>query len=245
MPTLTAKTREIVGRKTRGLRAEGEIPAVVYGAMEKAQSITVNAKAFIKLYKDAGESTIIDLDVDGKIVHVLIQDFQLDPIRSDLIHADFRAVDMNKEIEAEIKLRFIGESLAVKALGGTLVEAMDVVRVSCLPKFLVSHIDIDISKLTTFEDSIRVKDLPVMEGVEILEDANNTIVLVQAPRSEEELAALDQAVEADVTKVEVAGKKKLEEEGAEGAEGEKVADGKAAPAKAGEEKKPEKKAEKK
>jgi large subunit ribosomal protein L25 len=242
MPNLTAKVREVTGRKTYALREDGQIPAVIYGAIATPKNISVDAKAFVKLYQSAGESTVIDLDVDGSVHHVLIQDFQQDPLRDTVTHVDFRAIDMDKVLETEIKLRFLGESTAVKALGGTLVEAMGKVRVSCLPKYLVPFIDIDISKLATFEDSIRIKDLPAMEGVTILENPNQTIVLVQPPRTEEELAALDQAVEADVTKVEIAGKKP-EEEAAEG-EGEAGAAAPAAGAEKGakaEEKKPEKK----
>lgn len=211
--TLQAKTRTIMGRKTYQLRNEGIIPAVVYGVGTEPLNIEVDLKAFTKALKTAGESTLVELTVDGaKALHVLIQDAQTDPLRDEFTHADFRAVDMNKKIEAEVKLAFIGESPAVKGLGGTLVRPIDEIRVRALPKDLVSHIDVDISSLATFEDQILVKDLPVPSGVEILEDENAAVALVAAPRSEEELAELSKAVEIDVNAVEKVEKEKKEDD---------------------------------
>ena len=223
--TLQASARTHRGRKTHHLRVESKIPAVVYGAGIEPKNVTVDRGIFTRLYKSAGESTLVELQIEGeKPLNVLIQDIQYDPLRGDVIHADFRAVDMTKLIEAEVKLFFTGESMAVKALGGTLVHAMETVQVKALPKDLVSQIDVNISSLATFEDSIKIKDLPVPAGIEILDDADQTVALVEAPRSEEELAALDKAVEMDVSAVEKGETKKKDEdaeegEGAEGAKG--------------------------
>lgn len=211
--TLQAKTRTIMGRKTYKLRNEGIIPAVVYGVGTEPLNIEVDHKAFAKALKTAGESTLVELTVDGgKALHVLIQDAQTNPLREEFTHADFRAVDMTKKIEAEVKLAFVGESPAVKGLGGTLVRPIDEIRVRALPKDLVSHIDVDISTLATFEDQILVKDLPVPSGLEILEDENAAVALVAAPRSEEELAELNKAVEIDVNAVEKVEKEKKADE---------------------------------
>lgn len=210
--TLQAKTRALRGRKTYRLRNEGVIPAVVYGSGTSPLNVEVVHNDFARTLKTAGESTIVELSIDGgKTLHVLIQDTQTDPLRDEFTHADFRAVDMTKKIEAEVKLSFVGESPAVKGLGGTLVHPLDEIRVRALPASLVSHIDVDISRLATFEDQILVKDLPVPEGVEILEDGDATVAIVAAPRSEEELAALNKSVEIDVTAVEKVQKEKKEE----------------------------------
>jgi len=210
--TLQAKTRKLIGRKTYQLRNAGIIPAVVYGVGTEPLNIEVAHNEFARMLKTAGESTIVELAIDGgKSLHVLIQDMQTDPLRDEFTHADFRAVDMNKKIEAEVKLAFVGESPAVKSMGGTLVHPLDEIRVRALPRDLVSHVDVDISKLVTFDDQISVKDLPVPEGVEVLEDADATVALVAAPRSEAELAELDKAVEIDVNAVEKVEKEKKEE----------------------------------
>lgn len=213
--TLAAHLRTETGRKTNALREEGKVPAVVYGAGTDPKMLTIDRNQFVKTYKDAGESSIVELAVDGAApLHVLIQDYQLDPIRGEVTHVDFRSVDMSKEIEAEVELEFVGESMAVKALGGTLVTQKDSVAVRCLPLKLVRNITVDISSLKTFDDVIRVEDIAAPEGITILDDGQITVAAVNAPRSEEEMAALDKAVEMDVSQVAVE-KKAKEEEAAE------------------------------
>lgn len=211
--TLNALTRILSGRKTNRLRDEGKVPAVVYGVGTEPQKIVVDRNQFVKIYKEAGESSVIELAIDGKkSLQVLIQDYQTDPVRDEVIHADFRSIDMNKVIEAEVDLVFVGESVAVKALGGTFVPSRDHVTVRCLPSKLVRNITIDISLIKTFDDAIHVSDIPITEGFEILDDSELTLASVEAPRSEEEMAALEEKVELDVTAVEVAEKEKSEGE---------------------------------
>lgn len=216
---LQAQQRTLVGRKTRQLRATGEIPAIVYGSGIEPSPLTINRNAFLKTYRQAGESSIVELVVgENKPLHVLIQDTQIDPLLNEVTHVDFRSIDMNKEIEASVQLEVTGESPAVKALGGTLVLSRDYVVVRCLPAKLVRSLAVDISKLATFEDSIRVRDLVLPEGMIIIDQPTLSIAAVEAPRSEEELAALDKAIEVDISTVEVAGKKEDEEEAGEVAE---------------------------
>ncbi len=216
--TLEAQARTQKGRKTNTLRAQGLVPAVVYGADTQPQSIVIDRNQFAKMYKAAGESSIIELVIDGKnALHVLIHDYQTEPLRDEVTHVDFQSVDMKKEIEAEIQLKFVGESPAVKALGGTLMTSVDEVKVKCLPAKLVRDIEVDISKLTTFEDVIRLSDLIIPEGVTIVDDLHLSVASVTAPRSEEELKALNEAVVEDVTAVAVEKKKEEVPEGEEGA----------------------------
>lgn len=219
---LYADVRTLKGKKTHCLRAAGKVPAVVYGAQTKPENITIDRNAFLKLYQSAGESSLVELTVDQQSpLHVLIQDFQTDPVIDDIIHVDFRSVDLTKEIEATVDLEFIGEAPAVKTLGGTLVLSREYVDVRCLPTKLVRRIRVDLSPLATFEDGIRVKDLVLPEGMTVIDDPALSIAVVMPPRSEEELASLDRAVEVDVSAVEVVGKKE-EEEGEEAKEkGEK------------------------
>ncbi|MEK7452382.1 MAG: 50S ribosomal protein L25 [Patescibacteria group bacterium] len=214
--TLAAQHRYETGRKTKKLRTTGIVPCVVYGSGTEPQNISVDRNAFVKTYKEAGESSVVELSIDQKTaLHVLIQDLQLDPLRDEVMHVDFRSIDMNKEIEAEVELEFVGESLAVKALGGTFVASKDSVAVKCLPSKLVRKITIDIGSLKTFEDSIRVEDIIVPEGMKIEEDLQTTLASVQAPRSEAEMEDLNKAVEMDVSAVAVEKKAKEDEAGAE------------------------------
>ncbi len=216
--TLSAQTRTEKGRKTNALRVLGKVPAIVYGAGMAPRNVTVDRVGFVKTLEAAGESSLVELSVDGESpLHVLIHDTQSDPLRDEVTHVDFRAVDMNKEIETEVELVFVGDAPAVKTLGGTLINSQDKVKVRCLPSKLVRSIQVDVSKLATFDDVIRVSDLSVPDGVTILAVETLSLASVEPPRSEEELKALNEAVVEDLSTVEVAKEKK--EEAVEGEEG--------------------------
>lgn len=216
---LKVEPRTAQGKKLVELRENKLVPGVIYGNGFEPKMISVERPVMAKLLATGGESRLIDLMVSGdkQPVKALVQDVQHDPISDLIVHVDFHAVRMDQKLKVEVPLNFIGEAIAVKGLGGTLVKAAEHVLVACLPDALVQHLDVDISSLNTFEDKIRVSDLKVPAGLEILTPSNETLALVAAPRSDEELAALDQAVELDATKVEVVEKKKKEEEGEEGA----------------------------
>ncbi len=204
-------------KAAKHLLLEGKIPAVVYGGKEN-RVIEVETMPFKKTFAEAGESSLIDLSVDGAApVKVLVQDLQHDPLSGGVIHVDFLEVNMAKKLTTEIPIEFIGESMAVKGLGGTLVKNHATLEVECLPGDLVHEIKIDLAPLQTFEDVIRVKDITPPPGIVFLAEPGEVIALIEAPRSEEELKALEGAVESSVEKVEVLEKKKKEgdEEGAE------------------------------
>ncbi len=244
--TLTAELRKVKGEK---VRPAGQLPAVVYGKGNTTESLSLVPRDFLKLYKEAGESSLIDLMVDGKASgKVLVQEVQLDPVSDRIIHVDLRRIDMNKPINAPVTLKFVGEAPIVKASGGTLVTTINTIEVRCLPKDLVSHIDVDVSGITTYEVVLKIKDLKLPVGVTVLKPhAEDLVVKAVRALTEEEIKAMEAASTAavDLTKIEVAGKKK--EEGEEGAEGEATEGGKKAEGAAKSEaaKKEEKKEDKK
>ncbi|EKD58264.1 MAG: hypothetical protein ACD_56C00161G0001 [uncultured bacterium] len=199
--TLKADVRELVGKKAKKLRNMDMIPAVMYGNKIAAQNLAVSYIDFKRVYAKAGESALIELEIEKKKINVLIHDIQLAPMSGKVTHIDFFQVNMKEEVETEIPLEFVGESAAVKALGGVLVKNIDEISVKCLPADLPEKYEIDISSLGTFDDVITVKDLKISDKVEILMDLETVIALVSAPRSEESLAELDNKVEEDVTKV--------------------------------------------
>jgi large subunit ribosomal protein L25 len=212
---LSAKIRDVFGRKTKKGKKEGLVPAVVYGKKVKPQSVWIKALDFSKLLKKSGESTMIELEIDEKDKrNVIIYEIQKDPVAGNFIHADFFQVRMDEEIEKEVELSYIGEAPAVKELGGVLVKSLDEINVKCLPADLPSEIEVDISVLKTFEDHITVKDLKISPKVKFDIDPETVVALVAPPRSEEELEGLSEKVEEDVTKVEgVIKEEKSEEEG--------------------------------
>lgn len=235
---LAATKRTTQGPATRGA---GLLPGVVYGAGSQAESVAINLSEFNKLYRVAGESTLIDFVLDNKeIGKVLVQDVQFDPVSDRVIHVDLRRIDMNKKMRAPVTLKFVGEAPVIKAQGGTLVTNLQTVEVECLPKDLVSNIEINIGVLNSFEDVIKVKDLVLPAGIKVLSpQAEDLVAKAARAMTEEEIKAMEEAnASLDVSKIESA-KPVKPEEGAEAA-----ADGATAPAaadKAPEAKKEEKK----
>jgi len=205
--TLTATPRTEAGTKAcRALRAQGKVPAVVYGAGHEAQSITLVAKEFDKIWHEAGESTIVELGGLGKMLSVLIQDVSVDPLYGTPTHADLFAVRTDEAIEVTVPLEFTGVAPAEK-LGGTLIKVMHEIDIEALPKDLPHSIDVDVSALVTFDDQIHVSDLVLPTGVTAVTDGEEVVALVQVAGEAEE-----EAVVADVSTVEVAKKGKEETE---------------------------------
>ena len=217
---LSATTRTVTGKKVKRSRARGLIPAVVYGHGMESTPIFIDAKEFKKAYQHAGTSTLVDLSIDEKSpIKVLFHSPDYHHIQNEPIHADIYAVNMKEKIETSIPIHFIGESDAVEELGGNFISNKTELSIKCLPTDLVSGVEVDISKLKTFDDQIHIGDITVPETIEVLDDAEDVVALVSAPRSEEELEAEladDSAAEAEAVE-ELAGKD-------EEAEGEKTED---------------------
>lgn len=211
--TLDSEKREITGRKIRK-EEERRIPAVMYGHGVENKNIWVDATNFLHVLAEVGESTIVKLKIDGKSVNVLIHDYQVDPILDNIIHIDFFQVRMDEEVITDVSLVFIGESPAVKSMGGTLT-IIDSISVRALPGELPSEITVDISSLKDFDTSITCKDLKISDNVEILLEETQTIASVSAPRTQAELDATNEEVNADVSKVEGVSEKKEKEEKSE------------------------------
>lgn len=216
---LAASRRTAAGKRARSLHAEGHIPAVLYGHGVASLNLAVEANEFQKIFRQASSSSLVDLTIgDQAPVKVLIQAVQRHPTRNNVTHVDFYQVRMTEKLEAEIELKLVGESSAVKEQGGILIRTLDKVRVECLPSDLVPSIDVDVSKLKTFDDHIKISDLVVPPGITILDGADEIIAGVTPPRSEAEIEALSGAVTEDVSAVGTVETKKPEEAEGEGAE---------------------------
>lgn len=190
MQELKAKPRTQLGRKVKALRRGGFLPAVLYGEGVTARPISIAYADFERVYRKAGESSLLKLELEGQPFSVLIYDKKEDPLSGKFTHADFYAVSMDKEIKTKVSLQFIGESSAVKNEGGILVKVRQEVEVESLPQNLPHEIKIDLSGLSLIGSRFMVKDIAPPQGVKILADSEEVIVLVEAPRSEADLAAL-------------------------------------------------------
>jgi len=198
-------------KRNLGDKKEGFIPAVLYGQGVKNENLWVNAREFIKAYKIAGGSTLVDVILGDDKRSVLIYDVQVHPLTSDFVHVDFFQVDMKKEIETDIELVFTGVAPAVKELGGTFVKSISKLPIRCLPGDLVNNIEVDISAIKTFDDYIYVKDLNIPKGIEVTLEDDVVIALATAPRTQAEMDKLDEDVEADISQVEGMEEKEGEE----------------------------------
>lgn len=199
--------------KVKKIRKNKKIPAVIYGSDFESLAIAVDELEFNKVFEQAGESSLINLSIEGaKKEKVLVQDVQKDPVTLNVIHIDFYKVNMKEKIKTAIPIVEVGESPAIIDLEGTLVTNKDEVEVECLPADLIPEIEVDLSVLKTFDDTIHVSDLKVPAGIEILDDPDEVIFLIQPPRSDEELAELEEEVKEDVESVEVEGEDKEEDE---------------------------------
>lgn len=210
--TLTAAPRTVLGKAVAALRRSGKIPGIVYGKAG-SQPIVFEVAAFKKTYTVAGESSLVDLVIDGQPRKVLIADVQFDPVTSAPIHADFHEISMTEKLTTDIPVIAEGEAPAVKEQGGILVKNLTAVKVQCLPSDLVHEIRVPLSALKAFGDLIRLRDIAPPPGIAFLIDPDTVVFAVAEPRSEEELKSLEGKVEVDVAAVEVAKKEKKAEEG--------------------------------
>jgi large subunit ribosomal protein L25 len=223
---LAAKPRTATGRRAKHVQDHGNIPAVVYGKGVGTKIIEVNRAEFRQVYRKAGTSSLIDLTIEGgDMAKAVVKEVQVDPISLEPYHIDFHQIRMDEVMTAEIPLNFVGESKAVKEFAGTLVKSMDSVEVTCLPADLPHEIEVDLSVLATFEDSITVGSLKLPKGVEITNDPLATIATVTPPLTDEQMKAMEASSAVDVTAIKTEAEEKKEAEAAKKAE-EAAAEGK-------------------
>ncbi len=192
--------------RTSHLRQQNIVPAVVYGRTQEPIAIKIDNSSLLRAYRNAGESTIIELKV-GKIeLEVLVHDVQRDPVTGDFTHMDFYAVTRWEKVHTNIALSFVGESAATKE-GAVIEEVFKEIDVKCLPRHLVENFEVDLSKLENIGDVIRFSDLWIdTELYEVHMEDDAVIATASAPKVVEE------------EPVEVEGEEAEGEEGAETAE---------------------------
>lgn len=203
MINFKVQLREIRGKKNQGLRKQGSLPGVVYGHGLESTAVEMPYLEFEKLFKQAGESSIIDLTIaDQKPIQTIIHEVQVHPVTDRFEHIDFYKIKAGEKIKVEIELNFEGEAPAVKNLGGILVHNLEKVEIQCLPKDLIHEIKVDINGLNELDEMIRIKDLIVPETVEILHDPEDMVVGVKPPRKEEEEPVVGETTEEGEVPVE-------------------------------------------
>lgn len=201
--------------RDKGEEKDGMLKAVYYGAKEKAQAIFIDAIEFEKLYREAGQTSVISLEGEGKKLQALVQDIAYEPIKYVPNHVDFYIVEKGVKINARIPFEFVGISEGVKTFGGQLVKVMHELEVEAEAVDLPHSLEVDISLLENLDSVIEVKDIKLPKGVELYKTEPDEIVASIAKAVEEDLSA---PVSADISDIEVEEKGKKEEEGSTASE---------------------------
>ncbi len=192
---LLAQKREILGKAVKSLRKQGLVPAELYGHGIENIHLSIKENDFLKIFKTAGGSTVVNLEIQGEEKRpVLIHNVQIDPLSQKVKNIDFYQVRMEEKIKVDVPLDFVGEAPAVKSLGAILVKAMREVAVEALPGNIPQKIIVDLSSLTDLGKNIYIRDLPTLSGVKFLVD-ENTVVASVIEQAVEEVAVPEIPVE--------------------------------------------------
>ena len=211
MPLMLTLKADIRDQKTEAtaLRAQGFVPAVFYGKKEASTPIAIRQVDFLKVWKEAGESSVVTLDTPEGSKESLIHAVELDPVSGAPVHADFYVFEKGHKVKVALPLEFEGVSPAIKDLGGSLVKVLHELEVEAMPKDLPHNITVDIASLVQFGDQILAKDLSLPSGVELQVSPEEVVATVLAPREEKE----EEVAPIDLSSIEV--EKKGKDESAE------------------------------
>lgn len=183
---LALENRTLLGKKVNRLRREGILPATVYGKGVGPFAVQMNARAFGDIYRRAGRTTLIDIQIPGQSqMSAFIHTLQRHPITRDITHVDLRVVDLRIEITVAVPLHIVGESILVERGDAVLNQVLTAVEVHALPTDLPSHVEVDISALDSFDKTIHVRDLRLPSKGAIATDADELVVSLTPARGEE------------------------------------------------------------
>jgi large subunit ribosomal protein L25 len=206
MTTTLSVTKRDQKIKLNILRANGKVPAVVYGPKLSPQAIEIEDKNLAKIIKEAGESTLITLAGLETPIDVLVKGVSFDPVKQFLTHVDFYAVEAGKEMTTNVHLDFVGESPAEKDGHGVITKILHEVEITCKPNALPNHLDVDLCVLQTVGNKILVSDIVVPKGVTVLTEADSVVAVLSELTTEE----VSDTVDMNAVEVESRGKEKTD-----------------------------------
>ncbi len=213
---VAALSRTETGKNVnRRLRVSGLIPGVLYGSKKQATPVAVSPKEIVTILRSAsGANTLFDLDLAGKRRRVILKEFQLEPVKHQLLHADFYEVALDQALQVKVHIEIHGTPIGVKTQGGVLDFVTRELEVECLPMDIPEKLSVDVSELEIGKH-VRVSDIKVSDKVKVLTEPDIVVVHVVAPRAEEEVAPAAEAVA-----VEGAAEPEVIKKGKPAAEGE-------------------------
>jgi large subunit ribosomal protein L25 len=215
---IKAEKRDLTGKNAaRRIRRSGKLPAVLYGNEVDTIPLVLNKKdVFAILKSESGENTIFKISYDDDEHDVMIKDFQQQITTDEIIHVDLIRIAMDKVIRVTVPVELVGVSVGVKSEGGFVDFVTREVDVECLPQKIPEHLEVDISGLH-LNQNLRVEDLTLPEGVEILTEPETVVVHIEAPtEAEEEKVEEAEEIMAEEEEPEVIGREKEEPESEEG-----------------------------
>jgi large subunit ribosomal protein L25 len=211
---IKGEKREVFGKNaSRRIRIEDKVPAILYGADIPSIPLIVLKNDIIKILRsEAGENTIFKISFNSESQDAMIKELQTDPATDEIMHVDLVQIAMDKSIQVSVPVVPVGEAVGVKSEGGFVDFITREVEVQCLPKDIPENIEIDISDLHVHQ-SLKVEDIRPPEGVEILSDMDDMLILINVPHKEEEVVEEEEVIgeeeEPEVIKKE---KEEVEEE---------------------------------
>ncbi len=195
---LSVAKREVLGKQVKKLRREGLLPANIYGADFESTAVSLPLKDFKTVYAIARETGLVDVELDGAIVPVLIKNVQYNPRTEEVVHADFHKVNLKEKISAKIPVEAVGEPKAVADKIGLLEQPVSEIEVEALPTELPEKIEVSVEGMAAVDEQILVSDLKIPAGVEVLTDASQVVFKIGeliTKEMEEQMAADEAATE--------------------------------------------------
>jgi len=181
---LKATKRNVTGKQVKALRRAGQLPAVIYGRHVEPIAISLEAHIAGLAFAKLTSSTLVTIDVEGTEFVALVREKQRNYIKGNLTHVDFLALDLTEKIRTKVHLVFTGVASAVKDFSAVLMHRMEDLEVECLPADLPERITVDISSLKEIGNSIRVSDIPLVENVTVLSDADEIVIIATIAKEE-------------------------------------------------------------
>jgi large subunit ribosomal protein L25 len=204
---LTAEKRDVIGKKVRFIRREGQTPANLYGHGVASTALKLDTRNLSSVLAHAGQTDLISLKVGSskKAVKVLVREVQRDPLSEELLHVDFYQGKLTEKLKVDVPLSFSGEAPALKIKNTSLLYLMDSLPIEALPDDLPHNVDVDLSALTEVDQAIHIKDIALGQGVTLLGDPEQMVVKVTETRGvREEEGAEEEGAEGAAAEAEAA-----------------------------------------
>ena len=207
-PKLIVENRKVLGKKVKKLRKEGILPANIYGKGVKSLSVQLPKKEFEKVFKEVGETGLVDIELNGDLKPSLIHNVQVDYLHNLILHSDFFQVNLKEKVKTMVPIKILGEAKAVSDKLGLLLQPLSEVEVEALPTDLPEYIEVSVESLAVVSDQIAVSDIKAPTGITILTDPSQVVVKIgelvskeaQAQEAAEKAAAEAAKAESDSAK---------------------------------------------